>query len=128
MQRYSEGVKVPKVQTDFFVGKTTSGLGAVTLDLTYQPKSINHIALLQGQSIVGDPRLYFPISLVGKTLSIMVNKPYYKEVDGTSGADAGTGAGGGTHTHAISTTDTALRYEPALTENQNVIAVIYPLS
>lgn len=46
MQRVSDGLEVPKLMLDVFTGKVTgtgADTGKVVCDLTYQPKSIDHI-------------------------------------------------------------------------------------
>lgn len=111
MQRYSQGLAVPKQMLDSFAAGKTTGTGAnvgeVTCELTYTPKSVNHVMPVQMQTppVFGSDIVFgLPYTLTGKTLVLQVYQvEYYKANFNTSSENSG-GAGADPHTHGITHT------------------------
>lgn len=102
---------------DIFTGKTTFGagprFGEVDCELTYVPKSVDHILVPQTESLSGYIYCAAVQSLVGKivTLKIFLNT-YYKTTDMSNAAAACNGSGGavshGKHTPVYTYTGCSL--------------------
>lgn len=125
MQRYAQGLKVPKNMTDIFTGKTSSAAGVIVCNLTYTPKSIHHVMAMRGLSLSDELRDYHKISLVGRDLNLYPMIEKYDKADSPTGSDAGTGAGGGTHIHAITHSASKVSNEVANSEAQGAIVIHY---
>lgn len=124
MQRYSDGLAVPKLKMDVFTGKTTGVFGHVTCELTYTPKSIHHISI-PGTWGTTNWRNFYPFSLVGKTLDIYVGKGQYYKADTPTGTVDSGGAGADPHSHAISHAQEDVFNAHASNELQGAICVHY---
>lgn len=129
MQRVSDGLDVPKHQTDIFSGKVTSAVqGDFVCELTYTPKGVNNIfmAIPWGAGY----RLLRIYSLVGKTLTIIVDKLQYEKTDTPTGSTdaAGGGAVGEPHGHALSYTNTLLTGVRSTNDTLPPVAIHYEVA
>lgn len=128
MQRYGQGLKVPKNMTDVFTGKTSSAAGVIVCNLTYTPKSIHHVMAMRGLSQSDEIRDYHKISLVGRDLNLYSMVEKYDKADSPTDSDAGTGAGGGTHGHQITHTASKVSNVVVNNENQGAIVIHYAVA
>jgi|LGVF01.2.fsa_nt_gb hypothetical protein len=127
MQRYSQGIKVPNQQTDYFTGETTSGAGYITLNLTYAPRTANKIKMPLGTGPGGVPRIYYVFSLTGKTLVIFATKLTYMEPALTVSSENSGGAGADPHDHNVTLNTADANHTSANNELQGTIVVSYPV-
>ena len=131
MQRYSDGLAVPKLMIDTFPGKTTgtgADAGKVWCELTYTPKDTDHIIVPPIISVGGlcVSAEFFAIS--GKTLEMWIFKDTYDKADTPTQSVNSGAAGGDPHNHAITYTQTDVC--PLLLDNQalNTIRVHYTVA
>lgn len=106
MQRYAQGLKVPKQYMDRFSGLSTDASALIAVGLTYTPKSVNHIQFQIGRDASMVLMMYVA-GLIGKQLTIQVKKIVYSKADSpTSSVDGETGGVGGASPHSHVITDT----------------------
>ena len=128
MQRYAQGLEVPKIKIDSFTGKTTGATGYFDVNLTYTPKSINNV-LVYMQNSVTKLRLGVPTILTGKTLRINVfGYGYYKITSLTTTAENSGGAGADPHDHALSQALTSCDLQAKTSELQDPLTVHYEVA
>jgi|LGVE01.1.fsa_nt_gb hypothetical protein len=127
MQRYSQGVEVPKIQVDKFIGKTShAATGNITLDLTYVPISINDISIEVGaEDTLATTRFYRKISLTGKTLIVRPVRLEYSKPSVTTSAVNSGNAGADPHVHTLSYSNSGCHANIPLNEDQKAIVVVY---
>jgi len=103
MQRISDGLAVPKQQMDTFTGKTTFGPGArigeVDCDLTYIPKSKNHVLVPVIQTPTGFMLNAEVKALSGKLVTLKVYLPAYEKAADMNNAAAACNGSGGAASH-----------------------------
>lgn len=128
MQRYSGGLKVPKQQTDYFTGETTSATGYITLNLSYVPVSKQKTKLSVGTGSGGVPRIYHPYILSGKTLVILATKLTYMKPTTTVSSENSGGGGADPHDHNITLNTEDINHASANNEAQGDIVVSYPVA
>lgn len=110
MQRISDGLEVPRQMLDKFTGKSCGSgvnLGEVECELTYLPKSINHILVPTVRATSGYIMNTVVQSLAGNVVTLLVlMNTYYKTTSLGNAAAACNGSGGaGSHgTHGIGLT------------------------
>lgn len=131
MQRYSDGLAVPKMMMDTFVGKTTgtgADVGKVWCELTYLPKNLDHIIVPPIVSVSGLLVESVLLTLSGKTLEMWLVKHVYDKADTPTGIANSGGAGADPHSHAISHTQTDVL--PLVLDNEalNTIRVHYTVA
>ena len=128
MQRYSDGLPVPKQMVDVFSGETTDGGGNLTLSLTYKPKAIGDIIVPDGWSVGGKRRMFTKHSLVGKVLTLTVQKLEYDKADSPTSSSNTGNTGADPHSHALAYTATEQVVDFVPTEAQRAIPVHYTVA
>lgn len=129
MQRYSDGLAVPKDMMDVFSGETSDGSGNLALDLTYLPKSINDIIVPDGFDVSqGRRRVYMKTGLAGKVLTVKaIGMQYRKPTTPIDAANSGR-VGADPHAHALSFLLAHLEIIGQAGEDQDVITVHYTVA
>lgn len=128
MQRYAQGLEVPKQQIDYFDGKTSSAIGEIVLDLTYVPKALKKIIVGVGTGLAGVPRFYNKNAVTGKQLQIFAGKlTYMKPASPIGNANSG-GAGADPHSHTLTLNTDDADHATANNELQGTITVSYEVA
>ena len=126
MQRYSDGLAVPKLMVDTFFDPVSDAAGFIYLTLTYMPKSIDHIVQPLGVDRAGGRvRFYVKSGLVGKVLELNLVKIGYEKTDTPTGNANSGGSGADPHGHALSYMELEAPAMEVLNETQRTIAIHY---
>ena len=103
MQRVSNGLEVPKHTLDTFTGKTTFDMGPregeIDCELTYVPKSINHIIVPPLLAVAGFICNALVTGLSGKVLTLKVYVHDYLKTTVMEDAAAACNGSGGAASH-----------------------------
>ena len=129
MQRYSDGLAVPKNMIDRFPALTSDGAGDIAVALTYVPKSIDDIMVPVGWNAALDGvRPYRKHLLTGRVLTLRVMRIRYDKAAAVTGGENGGGTGADPHTHTIGNTTEEVAVGVKINETQSTIVVMYPVA
>jgi len=126
MDRYSNGVLVPKHQTDKFTGFSSDGASEITVTLTYVPRSMNDIIMQLGWNGTFTPLYITVASLSGRNLKIRVRRARYDKATHTQNATSGR-SGADPHYHNMYYEQIDMHFSHYANQAMPPIAVIYPL-
>ena len=127
MQRYAQGLEVPRVQIETFVGETSDAAGFLLLDLKHTPVSINNILVSIGYEAAPKAWNMFINDLTGRRVTLQITNPKYYRATGTATANSGN-VGADPHSHTITQEFIPVHVPLAASEPLPVITLAYEVA